>query len=124
MCGFSLFWDSCHSSTGNTSIEKEHDPKKLEYISKFIKLLNNNHIPLLVVASPVYTQTNSEVFNVVKQMCRGEGVRFVDYYQLPGICGKQELFNDYMHMNDRGARLYSKQIGTFVKDYMNVQEIQ
>ena len=68
--------------------------------------------------------TNSEVFNVVKQMCRGEGVRFVDYYQLPGICGKQELFNDYMHMNDRGARLYSKQIGTFVKDYMNVQEIQ
>lgn len=97
------------------------DENKLEYISKFIDLANNKQIPLIIVASPKYLKESSAVYNEVKEMCMFKDVPFLDYYHLTDFMEHKEYFKEPMHLNDKGAKEFTKHIVSQIQTYLNNQ---
>lgn len=84
------------------------DPFKLSYINKFILLVQSKGIPLVVVASPKFGQNNSDDIRPVKEICSERGIPLWDYYSDPVFQNHKEWFREPMHLNDKGARIYSR----------------
>lgn len=65
------------------------------------------------VASVFYTlygAKSSVIFQSVKEICRKNGVPFFDYYTDSYFLERSDLFKDPMHLNEVGAREYSKRV--------------
>lgn len=93
----------------NASLSNTIDPIKLRYVEQIISLSRQNDIPIVFVASPWYGATDSEILNPIKDICKKREVPFWDYFTDSEFCDR-ELFNDPGHLNNKGARLFSKKI--------------
>ena len=86
------------------------DPLKLKYFHALIKLAKEKGIRLFAVASPKAGQWDDSVFSPLKALCQAEGVPFLDHYLDEDFSTKPELFNDPVHLNKQGAKLFSAKI--------------
>ena len=93
------------------------DSLKIAYMYKFIKDASESKIPLLIVASPKYGATDSRHFDVIKDYCREFNIPFIDYYADSCFMHHKEWFKEPMHLNDEGARHFSKLITKYIKQY-------
>ena len=91
-------------------IKEKIDTFKLEFIEKLITLAQTRQIPIVMVASPKYGQTNSAVLEPVKDICADKGVSFLDYYADTEFQSHKEWFKEPMHLNSEGARFFSKKV--------------
>jgi len=86
----------------------EYAKDKFEY---FIKSVTEQHIPLFVIISPIYLQpfpeTKSE--QVSRQVLAKYNVPLWDY-KFDTAYVKQSLFYDNVHMNTKGATMFSQMI--------------
>ena len=87
----------------------ELDNLKLEYIEKFIKLTKCHNVPLILVASPKLGAKDSQVFQPVLDLCKKNGVNFLDYYSDPRFQNRS-FYAEPMHLNNLGARVFTKDI--------------
>lgn len=90
------------------------DEFKLKYLDKLCLLAQSHGVPIIFIASPKLGVPNSKVFSPVKEICCCHEVPFIDYYSDP-IFQKTELFCEPMHLNFKGARLFS---ATVINDIM------
>lgn len=91
-----------------TSISKlAPDTLKLKMMEEFISRVVQSNTKLIVVASPKYGATTSEVFEPIKEICYRYGVEFWDYYTTTKF-QKMEYFKESMHLNDKGAKAFSE----------------
>lgn len=95
--------------------EVVQDTLKLHVLEEFIEQLSRSDTRLIMIASPKYGATSSEVFAPVKAMCDKYGVEFWDYYTSPEF-QKMEYFKEQMHLNDKGARALSECIAQRLKN--------
>lgn len=93
------------------------DSLKIAYMYKFIKDVSENKIPLLIVASPKYGASDSRHFDLIKDYCCEFNVPFIDYYADSCFMHHKEWFKEPMHLNDEGARHFSKLITKYIKQY-------
>ncbi len=98
-------------ASGGASVQ---DTMKLHLMEEFIARMSQSETKLIMVASPKYGATSSEVFAPVKELCEKYGVEFWDYYTAPEF-QKMEYFRESMHLNDKGARKFSKTIANDLK---------
>ena len=94
----------------------ELDTFKLEYLDKLISLALTRQIPIVVVASPKYGQTNSIDMDTVKDICAEKGVTFLDYYADAEFQSHKEWFKEPMHLNNDGARFFSEKLALYFHD--------
>lgn len=83
----------------------------LDNIISFAKV---NHIRLAVVISPFYFPNNfddNDSYLAIKEKLQQyPQVSFLDFTNHPAFTGHPELFYDDVHLNDKGASLYTAQV--------------
>lgn len=92
-----------------TSEEPIIEERKLLYLQKFIADCKANNIQLVMCYSPYYGQSVPKSIRIIEGMAKKNDVPFMNYgddvrFQNP------EYFQDASHLNDTGARVYSKEI--------------
>lgn len=86
------------------------DPKKVEYLEKFISLCKDENISLLIVSSPAYIKrdTKPKWISTVRSITEKEGIPFLEYQDNALFLSHKEWFNDEYHLNDTGARQFTR----------------
>lgn len=88
---------------------KNVDSLKLAYIENFIALVNEHQVPIVFVASPTwFGEILGDENAPVKAVCEKKGVLFIDNYYDEQLCSDKEYWGDATHLNDKGARIFSK----------------
>lgn len=88
----------------------EWHPLKHKYFCKLINLCKENGIRLIVAYSPQVGKTNSLEYTRVTELCKANDIPVIDYYGGGIFNDSLSYFSDATHLNDRGARAYSKSI--------------
>lgn len=91
--------------TGNVEIVQ--DTLKYHMMEEFIAKLSKSDSRLIMIASPRYGVTTSDVFEPIKALCKKYGVEFWDYYCASDF-QKMDYFKESMHLNDTGAKVFSE----------------
>ena len=91
----------------NKNKSADIDEDKVEYIKKFILLCKENDIRLVFMYSPYYNSNLLYGAKLIKEIAESEDIPFYDFVT-NSIFNKPEYFKDVMHLNDEGAREYSK----------------
>ena len=76
-------------------------------------------VQMIVVDSPKYIlegETASQ--KQMQTICESYGVPFIDNKALPLIIDNKAYFNDYNHMNDNGARVYTAYFLQQIKQFI------
>lgn len=85
------------------------DTLKINVLEEFVAKVSKSNTRLILIASPKYGATTSEVYNPVRAICDKYGVEFWDFYCMPDF-QKLEYFKESMHLNEKGAMVYSSYI--------------
>lgn len=75
-----------------------------------IALAKQHHCRLTVVISPVYfaLQHGSSTISTAAEICRIQQITFLDYSRSPEFISHNDLFYDATHLNDSGARKFTR----------------
>lgn len=96
----------------------ENDSKievaKLEYMESFIGLCKKNGIKLILCFSPYYNTKPSKGVLCIRDLAYRYNVPFYDFSTLEEL-NSPDLFRDVMHLNDDGAKLFTKKLILFIK---------
>ena len=94
------------------------DKNKLEIYVKLIDLCNKNNIRLFVVVSPCYEKF--DVKNIIIDKFRGiaekNDIVFYDFSSDTTFAEKAYLFKDQLHLNSKGANIFSEIISKKIKN--------
>ena len=89
------------------------DTLKLKYVRRLIGLSQSYQIPVVFVASPKYGE--KEDLSYIKEICLQYGVSFLDYYDSPVFKERMDYFQESVHLNAIGARVFSEMISNEIK---------
>jgi hypothetical protein len=92
------------------------DVFKLNYVEKLLLLAKVNNVPIVVVASPKYGKTSSIELQPVIDLCKKFSVPFIDFYADTEFQLHKEWFKEPMHLNEIGAREFSKKLSLKIKN--------
>ena len=95
--------------TESPYLSSEVDSVKIKYVRELISLSKEYSTPIVFIASPWYGALDSSVMQPIKTICEDNDIAFIDYFSDLAF-QKIELFNDPGHLNNEGARLFSKKI--------------
>lgn len=93
----------------------ELDSLKLCYLQKMINLAKHNHFTMIFVLSPHYGDNPSKAYDIVKNVAKKNQLEFVDCFNEPTLM-KRDLFKDIMHLNDKGAHVWSTYFAHILKE--------
>jgi lysophospholipase L1-like esterase len=95
------------------------DEVKLKYAEKFIDLAKENNIQIVFTASPKYGMGSDNYFAPIAAICAKKNVPFWNYYVSTEFSRERSLFEDPVHMNDKGAREFSAVVAHQIKTELN-----
>lgn len=90
------------------------EDRKIVYLQKFIVACKANNIELVMCYSPYYGQAIPKSIRMIEELAEKNGVRFLNY----GIDERfqnTEYFQDASHLNDTGAKEYSKEVCSILR---------
>lgn len=96
------------------------DSLKLEYMRKLVLLAKQHQIRMFFVLSPYYLDNPSRAYDAAKEIARMNDVEVIDCYNEPALM-KHELFRDRMHLNDKGAHVWSAYFAHILKDKLEIE---
>lgn len=99
------------------------DESKLEYMQRLIDLCRTNGVEIIFSVSPRYAlnEIDSPItlkYEKVAQLCASNEVPFLYYELAPDFLNDGNLFRDIGHLNDNGAKLFTKQFASDIKQYL------
>lgn len=103
-----------------TEIELDTRARFNEYI-KFCKI---NNIKLIFEMAPMYylgflhMKNRQQIIDMIKECSLKNDITFLDYTD-DTICYNQKYFYNTMHLNKRGAELFSVRLANDIKQYIN-----
>jgi len=102
----------------------EIDNNFVTLLEDFIHLANDKNVDLILILSPIAVTIDREKFNyesfeMMKSMADKHNIPFIDFTNNDSFVEQYELFNDYGHLNNDGAILFSKIVGEKIKEIMN-----
>ena len=97
-----------------SSVQPNIEERKIEYLQKFIDDCKENNIQLIMCYSPYYGQSVPKSIRIIEEMAKKNNVPFLNYGDDVRFL-KPEYFQDASHLNDTGAREYSKEISRVLK---------
>lgn len=103
---------------------------KIERFSSVLKRAQKMGVRIVIVDSPKYKLRTYENLSASKmqELCERYGVLYLDNSQLSYFLEHPELFNDANHLNDDGAKIYTKIVIGQIKsenryfDYYDTQQ--
>lgn len=96
------------------------DGLKMKYLVKFIDLAREHDVKLVFAASPTYFGELKAADNApMRQLDDKMDFGFIDHYYDSLICSSRDYWSDGTHMNDKGAREYTKVFVSRLKTIIN-----
>ena len=93
------------------------DYMKVKYIEKFIELCRKENLTLIFTVSPKYVLLSKEHWKEkVKEIANNNNIRLLDHEQDKYFLDHRELFKDLLHLNEKGANIYSRIIAKEITD--------
>ena len=94
----------------------EADTTAKNYFEQFVKTAKEHNIRLYVVQSPIYVQPfqSSVSLDTIKSILKRYDGRFWNYAFDPAVY-KKEYFYDNLHLNDKGALLFTEKLVSDIK---------
>ncbi len=97
--------------------EKKPDPIKLSYLKRFVDLALK-HSRLVFVVSPYWDGRDSGIFKPARQLADSLGIPFLDFSNDPKYIHNDKYFRDGIHLNARGADVFTADLVRRLKDVM------
>lgn len=92
------------------------DTNKVNAFKETIALAKQQNIKLFAVYSPIYVVYDRyKDFEIFEDICSNEGIPYFDYSKDRVFIGNKEYFSDVLHLNLKGATIFSKQVVDRVK---------
>lgn len=103
-----------------SSVEPNIEERKIVYLQKFIDSCKSNNILLVMCYSPYYGQAIPKSIQMIEELAENNGVKFLNYgddvrFQKP------EYFQDASHLNDTGAKEFTKEIAGVLKLQIDIE---
>jgi len=99
------------------------DSLKLYYVEKFCQEVKSDRVPIVMIISPVYRNAESaEMYNEAVRICKKYNIPLMDYRDYSPISNNHTLFVDGVHMNEKGANLYTSLIANDLKKVVKLIE--
>lgn len=120
--GLKPLYGKIDKSKGKIAPEKFNfpvDQNRVKYLQAFINKCKDKNIKLVLLFSPMYAVDSVDFLTIPTMLAKKNAIDFLNYYNLPGITGKEEYFYDFGHLNEAGARKYSSLIAGELKKYTN-----
>lgn len=95
------------------------DSTKYSFFERFIECTKKDGVNLLVVASPKYGFDGGSL-EPIKSLCSQNDIRFLDYSNDERF-QRLDYFKEPMHMNMKGAILYSSIISKTIMEYVFIK---
>lgn len=93
--------------------------ESVAYVETIVKKCKTGGVNLILSFSPRFTKDHYFETESYQKLCRiaeQENVPLIDFYHDAVFMGDSTLFNDNAHLNDRGARLFTRKwLGEYVK---------
>lgn len=89
------------------------DSLKINYIQEFINKTKASDV--LFVVSPLWYGQDTSVFQPIKDLCKKNNIRFVDFSNDDKYVHNDSLFKNGQHLNAKGADVFSKEIVELLK---------
>lgn len=98
------------------------DSEKVNCLINTITRLKEKDVKVIFVISPMFNVLNGESRTVtsLKQICSSNDIPFINDSQLPEFVGKEELFYDEGHLNNKGAEIYTEILIKQIKNEANI----
>jgi hypothetical protein len=85
------------------------DEKKTNALLDMAEVCKRNNIGFILVYSPTYSFTGKSTCNrLLSELCRTHNIRYLDMSNYPVFMNTPAYFADRAHLNDEGARVFSK----------------
>lgn len=94
----------------------EYDSLKIEYLNKFINLASDSKLYFII--SPVWydiRDKREEEIASLKTICEKKGIPLIDFTNDLKFIGKDSLFHNGTHLNNKGADEFSKDIVRIIR---------
>jgi hypothetical protein len=87
------------------------DSFKIAALEDIAKICSKRKITLIFVFSPIYSKINSELANnKLMAVVKKYNVRYIDFSTDSSFVHHPQYFQDESHMNDDGARIFSRKL--------------
>lgn len=91
------------------------DYNKIETIKKFITKAKENNIKIILTVSPYFIKTPKDLYKPVEKLAIENNIEIINHLQDTLFIKDASLFNDILHLNLKGATVFSKKIASEVK---------
>lgn len=110
-----------------TQVEKDTksytiDSLKLSYVDKLFSGVKADGVHLLCIISPRFrgsSEDSQQAYTPIVELCEKYNIPFIDNRNYSGITGEMELFQDFGHLNDKGAKKYTASLIPLLRDIIN-----
>jgi hypothetical protein len=94
------------------------DKNKIETIRKFICKTKENNIILILTISPYFANTPKNLYKTLQDLASEKKIGYVSHLQDSTFKNNPKLFNDVLHLNLKGATIFSNKVASEVKNYL------
>ena len=105
------------------------DTSLVELFNQFLKKCKNDTINVILVYTPEFIegqkciQNRGEIINLYSKICKKHNIPFYDYSN-DSISHNPKLFYNSMHLNKKGAEIFSNKLAIKIKNDLIVNEIE
>lgn len=94
------------------------DPVKYECMLRFINICKEKDIKPIFSLSPSYGGNEYGCENLITELCKEYGIPFINHYKDSEIALNKDYFYDSVHMNEKGATVFSKKLVAELREYV------
>lgn len=91
------------------------DSAKINQLEKFIEMAKNKNIQVVLTVSPYYIDMPVDLLKPLEEISKILQVTFLNHIRDKRFLSERNLFNDELHLNDKGAGIYSSIIADEIK---------
>ncbi len=90
------------------------DSLKILYLHQFIKEMNEGEL-VFVISPTWYGKKAFSNYESIETICKEHGITFIDFSNSPKYVHNNDLFKDGMHLNNKGADEFTKDLIKLLK---------
>lgn len=95
-------------------------PYKKAYLDKIVKKASEKGVKIVFTVSPVFRERTVDIQSnsYLQSLSESLDVPLISNYRFDAVNERRDMFIDYLHLNAKGATIYSEHIANQLKDYL------
>ena len=94
------------------------DSLKWAYMERLVEETRSDNVPFVFIISPTVTGGWSETYNPIVEFCKDKKIKLINNINSEQFIGRNELYQDGLHFNHKGAEEYTRNVVKQIKEYI------